>query len=391
MSQTVGLYIHIPFCEKKCGYCDFYSLPVRDEAVWKEYVKALAVHLAETAPSLSGYTVDTVYFGGGTPSLLGHKYLSALMDAVRKRFPLSSNAEVTLEANPNSIDLKMLKKLRRAGFNRLSLGVQSLDDGELAVLGRVHTAAQAERAFGDARDAGFSNISADLLFGVPGQTVDGFLETLRGVLAWNPEHISCYGLKLEDGTPLFAARGDYHFPDDDAQADQYLAVVRTLAERGYEQYEISNFCKPSRASRHNRKYWALEPYLGLGPSAHSDFGGRRWSYVKSLRDYIDGVLHDGDILAEMEKVPPLERTAEYLMLGLRTAGGVSGSEYTRRFRVSFEAIERVLERQAARGLSRREGDRWRLTPEGFLLSNRLIGEVLDAREERGAGAFGYRR
>ncbi|MDR0381990.1 MAG: radical SAM family heme chaperone HemW [Oscillospiraceae bacterium] len=381
MGQTVGLYLHIPFCQKKCDYCDFYSLPNEDERAKQAYAKALAVHLTETAPALTRHTVDTVYFGGGTPPVLGLGPLRTLMDLIRRRLPLAAGAEITLEANPGTVDGKLLKKLRREGFNRLSLGVQSLDDDLLALLGRTHNARQARTAFEEARAAGFGNIGVDLLYGLPGQTEEAWRATLREVVAWGPEHISCYGLKLEEGTPLWRDRAEYVFPDDDAQAEQYLAAVSELEENGYHQYEISNFARPARASRHNMKYWTLAPYIGLGPSACSDFGGRRWSYVRDVKGYVNGVLGGGDILHEMEEIPVEARAAEYLMLRLRTADGVSGNEYVRLYKKNFEPVERALEAQAARGFARSAGDRWRLTPEGFLLSNRIIADILEARAE----------
>jgi oxygen-independent coproporphyrinogen-3 oxidase len=381
VGQAVGLYLHIPFCQKKCDYCDFYSVPGGDERAKQTYTKALAAHLTETAPALTRHTVDTVYFGGGTPPVLGLGPLHTLMDIIRRRFPLAAGAEITLEANPGVVDDKLLKKLRREGFNRLSLGVQSLEDDTLALLGRVHNARQAQSAFEGARAAGFDNIGVDLLYGLPGQTVEEWRATLREIVAWGPEHISCYGLKLEEGTPLWRDRADYAFPDDDAQADQYLAAVSILEENGYLHYEISNFARPGRVSRHNLKYWTLAPYIGLGPSACSDFGGRRWSYVRDLEAYVGGMLGDGDVLHEMEELPPEARAAEYLMLRLRTADGVSGNEYVRLYKGNFEPVERVLEARAAHGFARSEGNRWRLTPKGFLVSNRIIADVLEARTE----------
>lgn len=376
MSQTVGLYLHIPFCVSKCAYCDFYSIQAGEETIFNEYVKALSRHLFESGPSAPGMMVDTVYFGGGTPSLLGLKRLTGLLGDVQKAFRVSPNAEITLEANPDSADKTLLKKLRKAGFNRLSLGIQSTDDAQLKALGRIHTARQARDAFAAARDAGFDNISVDLMYGLPGQTAEAWEETLRDVRALAPEHISCYGLKLEEGTKMHVS--GTKLPEDEFCADLYLLAVDFLEAAGYAQYEISNFAKPSRQSRHNMKYWTLEPYLGLGPGAHSDFAGRRWAYVRDLKGYVDGVLLGEDMLAEMEKIPEAERAGEYIMLGLRTAHGISGNEYARRYRLDFSPIERLLERLSAEELARREGDRWRLTPKGFLVSNRIIGALLDS-------------
>ncbi|MDR3208060.1 MAG: radical SAM family heme chaperone HemW [Oscillospiraceae bacterium] len=380
LGQTVGLYLHIPFCRSKCAYCDFYSLPTTDESAWDEYLAALTQHIRETAPSMAKHVLDTVYFGGGTPSLLGPKRLGALLDLLGKLYPLSSSPEITLEGNPDSLDPKTLKKLKKQGFNRLSIGVQSFDDDMLRLLGRPHTAAQAEEAFQAARAAGFGNLSVDLLYGLPGQTRADWGRTLEKALSLKPEHLSCYGLKLEEGTPLHLMRHEYAFPDDDLQADMYLDTAEALKAAGFVHYEISNFCRPGYECRHNMKYWTVQPYVGLGPAAHSDCGGRRWSYVKDLKTYIDGI-HQGDALvAEMEDIPPLERAGEYLMLRLRTAHGISGNEYTRDFRVSFDAIERRLELQESRGLAARSDGRWRLTEKGFLVSNQVIGDLLEQAE-----------
>ena len=376
MRRTVGLYIHIPFCRSKCTYCDFYSLPNQGTQLWDDYLKALHTHIRETAGSLAVVVTDTVYFGGGTPSLLGAKRLRTLLDIVRKHCQLSTEAEITLECNPDSLDGKTLKSLRKCGFNRLSIGAQSFDDQMLTLLGRPHDAKTIDACVAEARLAGFDNIGLDLLYGLPGQSLAHWAETLRQALKLVPEHISCYGLTLEEGTVLDGARSEYKFPDDDEQADMYLLAAEVLRAHGYHHYEISNFCQPGFECRHNMKYWTLQPYIGLGPSAHSDFGDRRWSYPRALEDYIAGV-NGGDALADrMETIPMQERAAEYLMLGLRTARGVSGNEYARLFRASFDTVEGRLERQQERGLAVREGDRWRLTEQGFLLSNRVIGEVL---------------
>ena len=375
MSRTVGLYIHIPFCQSKCGYCDFYSLPIQEEAVWDAYLKALTKHLRETAGPLSQHSVDSVYFGGGTPSLLGAKRLRSLVDVVGKYFQLAQNAEITLEGNPDSLDEKDLKKIRRSGFNRLSIGAQSFDDNMLRLLGRAHNAAQITEAISAARAAGFYDLSVDLLFGLPGQTLEHWAETLRAGLALEPEHISCYSLSLEKNTPLYEST--YTFPDDDVQADMFLCAADMLYAAGYHHYEISNYCRPGYECRHNLKYWTLQPYIGLGPGAHSDFGGRRWSYPRELDLYIAGINAGDALTSHLEDIPLMERAGEYLMLRLRTARGVSGNEYARTFRVSFEAVERRLEEQRMRGLALREGDHWRLTEQGFLLSNRVIGEVLE--------------
>jgi oxygen-independent coproporphyrinogen-3 oxidase len=377
---TLGVYIHIPFCSGKCAYCDFYSLAEQSETLINNYMKALAQHMEETGRfmgkgSKGGITVDTVYVGGGTPTVLGAKRLAALLKALKKNFNTSTNCEITLEANPGTADTKMLKKLRRAGYNRISFGVQALQDDLLSKLGRSHTAEQAAESVREAADAGFNNISVDVMYGIPGQTRTQLNETLRSVCMWRINHLSLYGLKPEPGTPLFEAGAVQ--PKDDDQAEMYLEAVELLGREGLKQYEISNFSRHGYTCRHNCKYWTMSPYIGFGAAAHSDFGGKRYSYIKDAAGYIDGVRNSGSLMEDMQQVPLAERAGEYVMLGLRTAEGVSSNEYTRLFKASFDSLEQKLERCAKWGLAKNDNDRWRLTPKGFLVSNRIIGELLD--------------
>ena len=280
--NPLALYLHIPFCKSKCLYCDFYSLS-RGEETMDRYCAALSRHLAAWAPQAAGYTVDTVYFGGGTPSYLGHARLASLLETVFRHYRVDPGAEITLEANPDSVGGRgSAAALRAAGFNRVSLGLQSADDGELRAVGRVHTFAQAAQAMEDLRAGGFDNLSLDLIYGLPGQDLAGWGRTLEQTADLGPDHLSCYGLKVEEGTPLWRMRDSLDLPDDDLQADMYLDTVERLARRGYRQYEISNFARPGRESRHNLKYWQLAPYAGFGPGAHSDFGGERYACVRDL-------------------------------------------------------------------------------------------------------------
>ena len=260
MNKPLGIYIHVPFCKQKCVYCDFYSLPRREDQM-DAYVSALRAQLAEA--DFSGYEADTVYFGGGTPSYLGPRRLTALLEAASAACSIAPGAEITLEANPDSAgDPDALSALRQAGFNRVSLGMQSADDGELRAIGRVHTMAQVRASADAVRRAGFDNLSLDLIYGLPGQSLPRWRENLSAAAALCPEHLSCYGLKAEPGTPLYARRDT--LPGDGAQADMYLETVDFLESRGYRQYEISNFAKPGRESRHNLKYWTQEEYLDPG-------------------------------------------------------------------------------------------------------------------------------
>ncbi|MCC8120622.1 MAG: radical SAM family heme chaperone HemW [Oscillospiraceae bacterium] len=376
----LGLYIHIPFCRQKCAYCDFYSLPGGRERMG-DYQRALTAHLSEAAPQAAGLAVDTVYFGGGTPSFYGSQNLIALLKWIKKKYSVSREAEITLEANPDSVDPRSLKQLRKAGFNRLSLGMQSADNGQLAALGRPHTFEQTHLAVLSARRAGFDNLSLDLMYGLPGQDMESWQDTLEQALSLSPQHISAYGLTLEENTPLArrVEQGEV-LPDDDDQAEFYLWAVGRLERAGYDQYEISNFAQPGRASRHNLKYWQLEPYMGFGPGAHSDFGGRRYSYIRDLEGYIQGVLQGGRLVDENDLIPSRERSSEYLMLGLRTVQGVDLERYRRDYRMRPEPILAQLQAYQAQGWAAGQEIHWRLTPEGFLRSNRLIGELLELQQ-----------
>ena len=371
---TLGLYIHIPFCKAKCAYCDFYSLAHSEEKM-DAYVAALLHHLEEVAPRAAGMQVDTVYFGGGTPSYLGAARLCRILQTVLRRYDVARDAEITLEANPDSAgDWKELRKLRRAGFNRLSLGVQSTDDALLRRIGRVHTYEQVQQAVTAVRKAKFTNLSLDLIYGLPGQTMEDWQRTLADAVALGPEHLSCYGLKLEEGTPLWQQRQTLTLPDDDAQADMYLYTVAALGEMGYEQYEISNFAKPGKASRHNLKYWNMEEYAGFGPGAHSDFGGVRYGYVRDIDSYIAGKL----VLSESENDSTLARDYEYVMLSLRTAAGIDRQTFEKRYRQRFQPMETLFEQYEKAGLALPTEGGWRLTPKGFLVSNSIIAALQEA-------------
>ena len=351
--RPLGLYIHIPFCRSKCAYCDFYSLP-NGEGLFKRYAAAMRRHLAETAPSAALHQVDTVYFGGGTPSLLGHRLLLDILDTVAHKYDAAKDAEITLEANPESAqDWRALRKLRRGGFNRLSLGGQCADDAILRAIGRVHTWDQVESAAAAARRAGFKNLSLDLIYGLPGQTMEGWQDTVEKALSLSPEHLSCYGLKVEEGTPLWERRESADLPDDDMQADMYLWMVERLDRAGYGQYEISNFARAGMASRHNLKYWRLAEYL-------------------------TGVEQGTLRVSQSETIPLRERDTEYIMLSLRTAEGISKHAFEHTFRQRFAPLEQVFGKYEALGCAERTGRGWRLTSKGFLLSNTIITDLWEA-------------
>ena len=268
--------------------------------------------------------------------------------------------------------------LVRAGFNRISIGVQSASDEHLRALGRPHNWEQARLAVENAKIAGFENISIDLMYGLPNQTREGWAETLRSALALQVQHMSCYGLKVEPGTPLYDYRDCVNLPDDDAQADMYLYAVSTLGSYGYQQYEISNFAQEGYACRHNLKYWLGGEYLSFGPSAASDFAGKRYTYEADLHTYLRGLRGGENMLCECESIPLRERGGEYLMLRLRTAWGIEENEYQSTYLMPFAPLEEKLKQYAGQNLAYHTADgRWRLTPNGFLVSNQLIGELLE--------------
>ena len=381
----LGIYIHVPFCRSKCNYCDFYSMPCKDDALMDSYLDAVCAHIKEAGALAPGYRVDTIYFGGGTPSYFGGDANAIIMTAIRRNFDVATDAEITFECNPDSVTDKLLHRMRAEGFNRVSMGVQDDHDDMLKKLGRPHTYAQSVAAFQRIRKAGFRNVSLDLMYGQPGQTLQDWRDTLENVLKMNPEHFSCYGLKLEEGTKLYEIKDVINIPDDDTQADMYLAAVDMLRERGFRQYEISNFARKGLYSRHNFKYWTGGEYLGFGPSASSDFAGKRFTIVSDLQAYINGIRTGGDIMAEMEEIPLRERAGEYIMLRLRTSAGISPEEYQRTFMLPFEPLEAKLEKLRAYGRAEQSSDgRWSLTPKGYLVSNDIISDLLIAQDEAGS-------
>ena len=376
----LGIYIHVPFCRSKCVYCDFYSMACPERKLVHSYIKAVCAHIKETGPQAPGYRVDTVYFGGGTPSFLPPDGLAAILTAVRQSFDVSPRAEITFEANPDSVTRRLLRRLKSEGFNRVSLGIQSDDDGMLAELGRPHSYGEAVEAVKRIRRAGYKNLSVDLMYGLPGQTLSQWQKTLTNVLRLKPEHISCYGLKVEKGTPLYARKDTCNLPDDDVQADMYLAAVKFLKSQGYRHYEISNFGKKEKVSIHNLKYWTGGEYIGFGPDASSDFAGKRFVMVRDLHAYIDGVLNGGQVIADIQDIPPRERAGEYLIMRLRTSLGIHREEYEKQYLLPFDPLEDILEACAQRSHALQSDGRWRLSPAGMLLSNSILSDLLLAQE-----------
>lgn len=349
----LGLYIHVPFCDGKCPYCDFYSSR-GSEAQMDAYVFAIERSLFDWGKRLSAPEVDTVYFGGGTPSLLGAKRLSTLLAAAKEAFRVAGDAEITVECNPRSSSGDFFARLREKGFNRLSVGVQSFCEEELVTLGRRHTSADGLSTLVAAREAGFDNVSLDLMINLPGQTMDSLSRSLEIAVNAAPRHISVYMLKNESGT----AFANLPPMEETQAAEQYMFVCERLAAAGYAQYEISNFALPGFESRHNRKYWQTEAYLGLGPAAHSFLNGRRFYYPRDIAAFLRG----GDPVDD----GPGGDEKERLMLGLRLTKGVE---------VTPDLLERSR-RFVKVGLMQVENGRLSFTREGFLVSNTVLAALL---------------
>ena len=379
----LGIYIHVPFCRSKCQYCDFYSLTSKEDRLLDGYQDAVCAHIKEAGQLAPDYIVDTIYFGGGTPTFFGADGMVAILIAIRKAFRVSSSAEITFEANPDSVSDRLLRRLRSEGFNRVSLGIQCDNDEILKKLGRPHTYEHAVSAVKRIRKFGFKNLSVDLMYGLPGQSLPAWENTLTNVLKLQPEHISCYGLKVEEGTPLATYAEYCNLADDDTQADMYLSAIEILRQHGYRQYEISNFCRKGNVSRHNLKYWNGDPYLGFGPDASSDFDGCRFAIVRDLQGYIDGIRSGGKVLRELQEIAPRERAGEYLMMRLRTVAGIDPKAYEKQYLLPFAPLEKKLMQLKERGLAAKTLDgRWHLTPNGFLVSNSIISDLLLIQEKR---------
>jgi oxygen-independent coproporphyrinogen-3 oxidase len=374
--RRAGIYIHVPFCRSRCSYCDF-ATGAYEGALAERYVRALAREIESFDGEGLSDEVDTVYFGGGTPSLLTPEQVSFVLDSVGRRFRVLEGAEVTLEMNPGTVTAENLKRLRAAGVNRASFGAQTFDERELKRLGRTHTAVDTRRTFQLLRETGFDNVSFDLIAGLPAQTLEAWRRNLEEALLLRPEHLSLYLLEVHEGTPLAEQirAGRYKEPDPDLAAEMYRLMAELTRAAGYEQYEISNFCLPGRESRHNMKYWTGAPYFGFGCSAHS-FDGRlsRWSNERDALAYVKLVEGEGSAVVARDELDERGASAEALFLGLRLLGrGVNLAEHRALYRRDVRAdYAEDLARFGEAGLIEVRGDTLRLTPAGALLSNEVF-------------------
>ena len=374
MKKELELYLHIPFCVRKCAYCDFLSFPAEKE-IQKQYVNCLIEEIRQFDLA-EDYVVSTIFFGGGTPSVLEGSEIMRIMQAIRERFPdIREDAEITIECNPGTLTEEKLQIYQKAGINRLSLGLQSADQEELKLLGRIHTYNQFKENFYLARRIGFANINVDLMSALPGQSEESWQETLRFVCDLEPEHISAYSLIIEEGTP-FASR-TLNLPDEDAEYNMYEATAQILREYGFEQYEISNYAKKGRKCRHNVGYWIRQDYLGFGLGASSLYGKERFANTQDMKKYLENSRTPEKI---REKEPPLTREdemAEFMFLGLRMTRGISKAEFEWQFGSEIDAIYGdVLRKYKSMGLLLEENGRIFLSREGIHVSNSVMADFL---------------
>ena len=369
--ERFGIYVHCPYCRTKCPYCDFNVAIHREDRI-APYVGALRAELARYAalPWVGRVPAESLFFGGGTPSLLPPEAIAAIVTDAR-RLGLAAGAEVTLEANPEGLDRDRLRAFRAGGVTRLSLGVQSLDDGLLRRLGRTHSAADARAAFSAARAAGFDEVSVDLLFACPGQDLPGWTRTLDEVLAWEPDHLSAYALTLEPATP-FGRRPPAGLPEEDLQVAHFEALVLRARRAGLERYEVSNFARPGRRSRHNLGYWRREDYVGLGPGAHGSLGAVRYATLRSEPRWRTSVLAGAWPIESWERLTERQMAAERIVLGLRLADGIPGAWLAEHLADAPAALARY---EAAGVLAIRDG-RLALTDRGVLISDVIFAELV---------------
>ena len=372
MLDRLGVYLHVPFCLSKCPYCDFCSFPGSREEDRERYVKAVLREIEER--DFPRRTATSVFFGGGTPSLLSVKQFDALLSAVSKRHPIASDAEITFEMNPATADREKLCALRSLGFNRVSIGCQSTSDAELSALGRAHTAEGFFRAYEDAQAAGFTNINVDLMYGIPRQTAGSFAKTLATVLSLAPTHLSAYGLIVEEGTPFFDSRDSLGLPGDDAEADLYAMAVSALRGAGYTHYEISNYARPGYECRHNLLYWRQGEYAAYGLSASSHIGGVRKTNTRDLTAYLADPARS---VSEKTVIEGGDAEYEYIMLRFRLSEGIDETAFREKFGHSFgERYAAKLAPYYQRGLLQNEGERTALTDEGLYLCSALLRDLL---------------
>lgn len=375
----LGIYIHIPFCKQKCKYCDFNSYS-GIENMSSSYVEMLVREIE--CCGQTGRTADTIYIGGGTPTYISAGYIKNIMDALRENFVITDDAEVTIECNPGTADFEKLARLKQAGINRLSIGLQSDNDKILKTLGRIHTYEEFRKCLGDALKAGFENISADLMFGLPGQTRDIWINTLKNISVLPLSHISAYSLKIEEGTPFYNMykNGSHDIPDDDMNRIMYDDCTEILTQNGFERYEISNFARDKKLSRHNMKYWQCENYIGFGAGACSCIGGKRTANIRGVSEYIEEIRQSGSAVTPDETVINTisDSMSEFVFLGLRLDKGVSKADFKSKFGMDiYEVFDTVLDKHLNRTKTITDTETHiKIKPEYTYVSNAIMADFV---------------
>lgn len=374
--KRVSIYVHIPFCARRCAYCDFNTYAWRGSIV-RDTLDAICQHIASV--DAEDIIVPTIFFGGGTPSLPEPERIIRILDTIRSRFRVLPDAEISIEANPGTVDRSRFAALRQAGFNRLSMGVQAFDDHLLKALGRIHTSGEAIRSYEAARTAGFENINLDLMFALPDQTMRQWQHTLRIAVSLQPEHLSCYALTIEPHTPFYTMyqRGQLNLPDEQTDLRMYQYTIRTLTRAGYEHYEISNFARPGYRCRHNMVYWRNEQYLGFGPGAVSYLHGVRWKCLSNPRRYVKAVREGLPLVEEKEHLDADASLGETIMLMLRLRDGVDVKAVEERYGVNLaQRYAHQLNRLRRLRLLEVTPEHWRITPKGLPIANTICAEFL---------------
>ena len=373
ITDGIGLYIHVPFCRSKCRYCDFASFPGLSDTAREEYLSALVTEIMGYVRK-NKIRVSSVFFGGGTPSLLSASDMKRVLDAVRSTFEISLGSEITVEANPKTVDKYKLFEYRALGINRLSIGLQSIHENERKLLGRIHNFDDFLDTYQAARAVGFGNISVDIMYAIPEQTEKSLGETLDAIIDLSPEHISAYGLIIEEGTPFFEMKDSLPLPNEDTELSMYRLIREKLSSAGYSHYEISNYAKVGFECRHNLKYWRDEEYIGVGLAAYSYFEGVRYGNVRDMRSYVENPT---TARAETDEISADDEAYEYAMMHLRLSEGFSLSEYRSRFGEDFlgKRAEKI-KRYSSLGLLKVECDRLFLTEDGFYLSNSIMADII---------------
>lgn len=383
--NNLEIYIHIPFCVKKCDYCDFLSFPAGEDKI-KDYVKAVECEIELNKEAMEEYLVDTVFIGGGTPSILEGKQIGKILESLRKNCNMSEMPEITIECNPGTVTSDKLLEYKSAGINRISFGLQSANDEELKSIGRIHNYAQFTESYQMARDCGFRNINIDLMSGLVGQSLDSYKETLEKVTKLHPEHISAYSLIVEENTPMYdrvnlaRTKGINILPEEDEEREMYYLTKELLQDNGYERYEISNYSKKGFECRHNIGYWKRKEYLGFGIGAASLYKGKRWNNISDLQEYVNKMVGNKDmesVRINTQILSEQDAMEEFMFLGLRMMEGISIKEFKEKFHAEYKNVYgKVQEKMIRQKLLLCDGDRVKLTDKGVDVSNYVMSEFV---------------